>query len=145
MNIYTIGFTKKSAEEFFTLLKKNNVSIVYDIRLNNSNQLAGFSKGKDLKYFLKVINNMEYSHENIFAPTKEILDSYKKKKITWEEYEELYKELLDKRNVYKYIKEKELIKEGICFLCSEQMPTNCHRKLLAEYIKEKYEVDIYHL
>ena len=145
MNIYTIGFTKKTAEEFFTLLKNNNISIVYDVRLNNSNQLAGFSKGKDLKYFLKIINNMEYSHENIFAPTKEILDSYKRKNITWEEYENLYIDLLDNRNIYKYIEEKKILKEGSCFLCSEQMPTKCHRRLLVEYIKQMYEINICHL
>ena len=74
MNIYTIGFTKKSAEQFFTILKDNKISKICDVRLNNSNQLAGFSKGRDLKFFLSRIGNIEYSHELIFAPTKEILD-----------------------------------------------------------------------
>ena len=97
MNIYTIGFTKKSAEQFFTILKDNKISKICDVRLNNSNQLAGFSKGRDLKFFLSRIGNIEYSNELIFAPTKEILDNYKKKKITWDEYEELYIGLLEER------------------------------------------------
>lgn len=145
MNIYTIGFTKKSAKEFFTLLKKNNISIVYDIRLNNYNQLAGFSKGKDLEFFLKEINNIGYSHEKIFAPTKEILDDYKKKRITWKEYEEMYKNLLEKRKVYTYIEQNKIIKEGACFLCSEHIPDQCHRRLLVDYISNRFEVNIKHL
>lgn len=105
MNIYTIGFTKKSAEQFFTILKDNKISKICDVRLNNSNQLAGFSKGRDLKFFLSRIGNIEYSHELIFAPTKEILDNYKKKKITWDEYEELYIGLLEERDIYKTLEE----------------------------------------
>ncbi len=52
MNIYTIGFTKKSAKEFFEILKKNEIEQVIDIRLNNTSQLSGFAKKNDLKYFL---------------------------------------------------------------------------------------------
>ncbi len=145
MNIYTIGFTKKSAKEFFTILGNNKVSKVYDIRLNNSNQLSGFSKGRDLEYFLSSISNIEYSHEVIFAPTKEILDTYKKKKITWDEYEKLYIDLLEERDIYKYIEHKNILKEGICFLCSEPTEKECHRRLLVEYLSKKYNISIKHL
>lgn len=145
MNIYTIGFTKKSAEQFFTILKDNNVTEVCDIRLNNSNQLAGFSKGRDLEYFLKEINNMGYLHEIMLAPTKEILDKYKKNNITWDEYETLYIRLLEERNIYKYIEVNNILKEGICFLCSEATEAECHRRLLVEYINRKYNVQIKHL
>lgn len=145
MNIYTIGFTKKSAEQFFKILINNKVSKVYDVRLNNSNQLAGFSKGRDLEFFLSSIGNIDYSHEIIFAPTKEILDNYKKKNITWDEYEKLYIELLEKRDIYKYIEENNILKEGICFLCSEPVEEECHRRLLVEYISKKYNIQIKHL
>lgn len=145
MNIYTIGFTKKSAKEFFTILENNNVSKVYDIRLNNSNQLAGFSKGRDLEFFLSRLCDIDYSHELMFAPTKEILDDYKKKNITWNEYEKLYTKLLDERNIYKYLEEKNILKDGSCFLCSEPVESECHRRLLVEYISKKYDIQIKHL
>lgn len=145
MNIYTIGFTKKSAEQFFNIIKDNNISKVYDIRLNNSNQLAGFSKGRDLEYFLRTISNVEYSHEVIFAPTKEILDNYKKKNITWSEYEQLYINLLQKRDIYRYIETNDILKDNICFLCSEPEEKECHRRLLVEYISNMYNIKIKHL
>lgn len=145
MDIYTIGFTKKSAKEFFSILRDNKVIKVYDIRLNNSNQLAGFSKGRDLEFFLSSISNIEYSHEVMFAPTKEILDNYKKKNITWDEYEKLYIKLLEERSIYKYIEEKNILREGICFLCSEPTEKECHRRLLVEYLSKKYNIVIKHL
>lgn len=145
MDIYTIGFTKKSAKEFFSILGDNKVSKVYDIRLNNSNQLAGFSKGRDLEFFLSSISNIEYSHEVMFAPTKEILDNYKKKNITWDEYEKLYIKLLEERSIYKYVEEKNILREGICFLCSEPTEKECHRRLLVEYLSKKYNIVIKHL
>ena len=134
--VYTIGFTKKTAEEFFDLLEINNVKIVFDVRLNNSTQLAGFSKGRDLEYFLKKILSIDYIHDTNFSPTKEILDNYKKGNITWDTYEKKFYELLKTRKVEKYI-EKELKNklDGICFLCSENAPEHCHRRLVAEYIK----------
>ena len=82
MKLFTIGFTKKSAKEFFELLTNNDIKKLIDIRLNNVSQLAGFSKGNDLKYFLKELCGIQYSHNVNLAPTKDILDDYKKKKIT---------------------------------------------------------------
>jgi uncharacterized protein (DUF488 family) len=53
MKIYTIGFTQKTAEQFFNLIKDNGIEFVVDVRLNNSSPLAGFTKETDLRYFLK--------------------------------------------------------------------------------------------
>ena len=44
MKVYTLGISKKSAEEFFTILKKTDVKKVIDIRLNNRSQLLSFRK-----------------------------------------------------------------------------------------------------
>jgi uncharacterized protein (DUF488 family) len=85
MKLYTIGFTKKSAEQFFSLLKKNNVKCVIDIRLNNKSQLAGFTKEEDLKYFLQAIAGIDYCHMLLFAPTDEILKKYQNKEISWDD------------------------------------------------------------
>jgi len=136
MKLFTIGFTKKSAKEFFELLTNNDIKKLIDIRLNNVSQLAGFSKGNDLKYFLKELCGIQYSHNVNLAPTKDILDDYKKKKITWSQYEKSFIDLLDHRNInddlINYL-EREI--GGVCLLCSESTPENCHRRLVAEYIQ----------
>jgi len=129
-NIFSIGFTKKSANSFFELLIKNNVNKVVDVRLNNTSQLAGFSKGDDLKYFLKKIADIDYVYEFIFAPTKEILDSYKKGLIDWNDYEKRYVKLMEDRKVKDYIIIKgENYWKSSCLLCSEEKADNCHRRL----------------
>lgn len=147
--VFTIGFTKKSAEEFFSILRSRGVKKLVDIRLNNSSQLAGFSKGDDLKFFSKEICAIDYYHDLNFAPTKEILDDYKNKKISWGKYEELYINLLRKRNINKWLEEHyKLDFEGICFLCSEEKADKCHRRLASEYIAESYpdlKLEIIHL
>jgi len=137
--IFSVGFTKKKAKYFFDLLISNNVKKVIDVRLNNSSQLAGFTKCDDLKYFLKQIADIDYVCEPIFAPTKEILDAYKKGNINWEEYEKEYIELMCKRKVYEFIqsKGKEYWQES-CMLCSEETAEKCHRRLAINAIKEVY-------
>lgn len=137
ITLFTIGFTKKSARTFFELLQNNEIKRIIDIRLNNVSQLAGFTKKEDFEYFLGTIQNADYKHLPIFAPSDDILSAYKKKQITWKEYEEKYKKLISERQVEKYITLDEL--DGSCLLCSEDKPDFCHRRLLAEYFKTKWE------
>ena len=149
IKIYTIGFTKKTAEDFFDILRKNKVKTVYDVRLNNTTQLAGFTKGRDLEYFLREILSVNYIHNIKFSPTKEILNDYKKNIIDWKTYEERFNKLLLNRKLETYIREnlKNQL-DGICFLCSESTPEKCHRRLVAEYIKKLLsdeEIEIIHI
>ncbi len=145
MEIYTIGFTKKSAEQFFGALRKAGIKRLIDIRLNNSSQLAGFTKQDDLAFFLKEICGAEYVHNLVLAPTKEILDGYKKGKITWKEYEGRFNSLLTERKVEEKI-DRELFGVPTVLLCSEPRPEKCHRRLVAEYLSKKWSnVDIRHL
>jgi len=144
IHLYTIGFTKKSAEQFFSLLLNNGVKRLVDIRINNSSQLAGFAKGADLQYFARAIGNMDYVYMEDFAPTKELLSDYQNKRVDWNEYQKIYHHLLKERN----IAEKYSIRDfdGSCFLCSEDTPDHCHRRLLVEFFKAKNKnVEILHL
>jgi len=149
MNIYTIGFTKKSAEQFFSLLKKNNVKYIIDVRVNNSSQLAGFTKGNDLQYFLKELLGIGYIQDTLLAPSREIFNAYRDKSITWSELEVDFIKLLEERNIKKHVEEDiSGILEDSCLLCSEETPERCHRKLVAEYIQREYdneEIRIIHL
>ena len=106
MDLFTIGFTQKSAEQFFELIKKHKIELLLDIRLNNKSQLAGFTKGSDLKYFLAQISECQYEHCIDCAPTKEILDAYKKGQISWEDYERLYLPLMEKRRAVELVLKK---------------------------------------
>ena len=144
IDLFTIGFTKKSAREFFELLSKANIKQIIDTRLNNKSQLAGFAKRSDLEYFLKKIGNIDYIHILDFAPTKEILDEYKKKKSSWEDYEKKFIQLMNERQIEKKIALDQL--DRGCLLCSEAKPHNCHRRLVAEYLNQKLgNINISHL
>jgi len=134
-NLYTIGFSKKTAKNFFYILKEAGVKKVIDTRRNNVSQLAGFTKKRDLEYFLE-IHNIEYSHNLDFAPTLDMLKDYQNKNITWDKYDELYTKLI--------IENKSLEKYDIsyfnhsCLMCSESTSEYCHRGILAEMIKKKF-------
>ena len=134
MTLYTIGFTKKTAKEFFTLIKENNISLLVDIRLNNKSQLAGFTKGADLQYFLKIICNCDYFYCEEFAPTKEILEAYQKKELDWQEYERLYIRLMNERGAYITFANRFMLYENVVLLCSEPTADRCHRGILSEML-----------
>lgn len=144
IDLFTIGFTKKTARNFFTLVSNSGIKRIIDTRLNNVSQLAGFAKRKDLEYFLKEIANIEYVHILDLAPTKDILDNYKKKKGDWETYEKSFLDLMKKRQIENKISPELL--DGGCLLCSEAKPHNCHRRLVAEYLNNKLgNINICHL
>ena len=145
MEIYTIGFTKKTAEKFFSLLKTNRIRRLLDVRLNNVSQLAGFTKKDDLAFFLKTICNADYLHELLLAPTQDLLDAYKKNKGSWEIYEEQFNELIRNRAIEQQI-DRELFETPTALLCSEPTAQHCHRRLVAEYLKNEWgDVSIVHL
>ncbi|MBE3097034.1 MAG: DUF488 domain-containing protein [Planctomycetes bacterium] len=133
VRLFTIGFTKKTAREFFTALREAGVRRVVDVRLSNASQLAGFTKKEDLAYFLREIGDIDYVHRPDLAPTKEILDAYKKKNLTWPEYEERFARLVAERKVETLLVPGDL--DQACLLCSEPKPDKCHRRLVAEYIQ----------
>lgn len=144
MKIFTIGFTKKSAEQFFARLKQPGLKRLVDARLNNVSQLAGFTKKNDLKFFLREIGKIDYVHLPELAPTQDILDAYKKNGGDWSTYEKQFLALLASRRIEDKL-DKSLI-EGGCLLCSEATPEHCHRRLVAEYLRDKWgNVEIQHL
>lgn len=146
VNIHTIGFTKKTAEHFFNALKINGVIRIIDTRLNNNSQLSGFAKAKDLEFFLRKICNIDYEYRAELAPTKKILDDYKNKKITWDQYAEEYLNLMEQRLISSKLSSLDV--DNGCLLCSEDKPHHCHRRLLAEYLKQQWsnqKTDINHI
>jgi len=144
IKLFTIGFTRKSAEHFFTLLNRAGVQRVLDIRLNNVSQLAGFAKRDDLRFFLKALCGIDYLHLPSLAPSKELLDAYRKNGCDWPTYRSGFLNLISEREIEKRVS-KELI-DGGCLLCSEEAPDHCHRRLAAEYLADKWgDLEITHL
>ncbi len=144
ISLFTIGFTKKTAEEFFTKLRDAKVARVLDVRLNNNSQLAGFAKRENLPYFLRVIADIDYVHIPELAPTQEMLTKYKKQKGGWAAYEKEFLGLIEERKI-QGSQRKELFHWG-CLLCSEHEPDECHRRLVAEYLGRHWgNVEVTHL
>jgi uncharacterized protein (DUF488 family) len=146
MEIFTIGFTQTTAEDFFGRLKSNDIERLLDVRLNNRSQLAGFAKRDDLAYFLRVLVGAKYEHEPLLAPSQEILDAYKKKKrMPWQEYEDRFLRLMRDRRVQDELR-PEAFEQRTVLLCSEATPEHCHRRLVAEYLAEHWtNLQIVHL
>jgi uncharacterized protein (DUF488 family) len=134
MKINTIGFTKKNAEMFFSLVKGESVKTLIDVRLNNVSQLAGFAKRDDLRFFLRELCSTDYVHLPELAPTKELLNGYKKGVISWERYEDGFLNIMAQRNIERILQPSLL--EDSCLLCSEHEPHFCHRRLVTEYLNQ---------
>jgi len=144
MNLFTIGFTKKTAEVFFNKLRHSGAKRIVDVRLNNVSQLAGFAKRNDLQFFLREVCGMDYAYVPELAPTKDILDEYKKNKGDWSVYEGKFLDLMRQREIEKRV-DPMLLEEG-CLLCSEDKPHHCHRRLVAEYLKQHWgDIEVTHL
>jgi Protein of unknown function, DUF488 len=133
ITLFTIGFTGKSAEEFFEKLRNARVRRLIDTRLNNVSQLAGFTKKRDLEYFLRTIAQIDYLHDAQLAPTKELLDGYKKKQMDWQHYERGFLDLMESRKPDQRLSPHDL--DLACLLCSEPTPEHCHRRLVVEYLQ----------
>ena len=144
MRLLTIGFTKKTAQRFFEMLRNAGVKRVVDVRLNNASQLAAFAKRDDLAWFLREIGDMAYTHVPTLAPTKALLAAYRKGDIDWPTYEKRFLDLMRERRVEETL-DRKLLDEG-CLLCSEDQPHQCHRRLVAEYLRDRWgNVEVVHL
>jgi len=144
LKTFTIGFTKKSAEDFFGKLHEAGVKSIIDVRLNNSSQLAGFAKKEDLRFFLKAIHGIDYVHIPELAPTQDILDAYKKHNGDWTVYEDKFLNLMEQRRIESTVA-RDTIDNG-CLLCSEHLPKHCHRRLVVEYLQRHWgNIDIQHI
>lgn len=166
MKIYTIGFTKKKAEDFFELLRKEGIEQLIDVRINNMSQLAGFTKRDDFIYFLEQILGTEYLHEPLLAPTEELLKDYRTKikdcqtknstknkdkegrkkalearklckENVWKVYEKTFLKLMSERKIENTIP-RDMFAKRTMLLCSELGPENCHRRLVLEYLDKAW-------
>ncbi len=144
IKVFTIGYAGKNAREFFAILKQSGIRKVIDVRLYNTSQLAGFTKRQDIEYFLQTIVNAKYIHLPIMAPTKQLLNDYKKGLINWQQYETQFKGVITQRQIDKHLIPQDI--DMSCFLCSEAKADNCHRRLVAEYLAKVWQnVSIHHL
>jgi uncharacterized protein (DUF488 family) len=145
VEICTIGFTQTTAERFFARLAEARVERLLDVRLNNTSQLAGFAKAQDLPYFARELVGAVYEHEPLLAPTQEILDAYKKRKGDWRAYEREFQALMESRRIHEVLAPA-AFERRTALLCSEAEPERCHRRLVVEFLAERWPgVEIAHL
>jgi uncharacterized protein (DUF488 family) len=138
VDIYSIGFTKTTAEGFFTRLIEAGVHRVLDVRLNTTSQLAGFAKGQDIPYLLRTIADIDYEHEPLLCPSADILESYKRRgDMPWSEYEERFRALMEQRRVAERL-DPASFERATALLCSEATPEHCHRRLVIEHLAEHW-------
>jgi uncharacterized protein (DUF488 family) len=143
MKIYTIGFTRSSAEHFFTRLKDAQAARLIDVRLNNVSQLAGFAKRDDLRFFTQRLCGIGYEHKLALAPTQPMLSDYRAGRDGWDAYAARFLDLMAQRRIEQLDRDQ---LAGACLLCSEDQPHHCHRRLVAEYLRDKWrDVEIVHL
>ena len=142
--LYTIGFTKKTAEQFFGLLKEAGVKRVVDVRRRPNSQLAGFANNRDLAWFLHKLCDVDYLHVAELAPSPELLNDYRQKRIDWNGYEPRFEQQMEKANIKDRM--RKILRSGDCFLCSEDVPDQCHRRLVAEHLVDWWvNVEVKHL
>ncbi|MDX9860516.1 MAG: DUF488 domain-containing protein [Rhodospirillales bacterium] len=134
--LFTIGFTKTTAEGFFDRLLTAGVKTVVDVRLHNTSQLAGFAKADDLAFFLGKIGGIRYVHEPLLAPTEAIMKAFKKEKGDWETFQRQFLDLMARRRIEDRLAPAGL--DGACLLCSEDKPHRCHRRLVCDYLNERW-------
>ena len=134
--VFTVGFTRKTAADFFEKLRAAGIKRVVDVRLHNVSQLAGFSKRDDLQYFLRQILGVDYVEAPLLAPTQPLMDALKKNKGPWEDFERAFLRLMEERRIEKEIDPALLA--GGCLLCSEEQPHHCHRRLVVEYLQHRW-------
>jgi uncharacterized protein (DUF488 family) len=143
MKLFTIGFTRKSAERFFETLHGAGVERLIDVRLNNRSQLAGFAKRDDLRYFLERICGIEYLATGELAPEPAMLAAYRRDRA-WHRYSGEYRDLIARREVERSLAQANF--RNACLLCSEHEPEHCHRTIAAEYLQQQWgDVQIVHL
>ncbi|WP_370327554.1 DUF488 family protein [Euzebya sp.] len=142
--LYTIGFTRSSAEDFFGRLRDAGVTRLLDIRLNNRSQLAGFSKAGDIEFFLRELVGADYEHRPDLAPTQDLLKGYRGGDVGWEPFADAFLDLMAERRIEE--SDRTRFEGGAVLLCSEPTADRCHRRLVAEYLAERWsDLEIAHL
>ncbi|MDQ2842457.1 MAG: DUF488 domain-containing protein [Acidobacteriota bacterium] len=65
-----------------------------------------------------------------------MLDDFKKSTHGWTTYESRFNSLVKERRIEQTLSREEL--DGACLLCSEAKLHHCHRRLVAEYLREAW-------
>ena len=144
--VYTIGFTRRTAEDFFETLRRAGVKRLLDVRLRNTSQMAIFARRQDLPYFLRELNGMDYEHQPLLSPTPELLDDWRSKRITWQQYERVYADIMARRRPELTIAPADFSVPTV-LLCAEPTAEQCHRRLALEHLATAWNhpLDIVHL
>lgn len=147
INLFNIGFTRKTAEEFFGILKDNKIDCLIDIRLNPNGQLSRFAFEKDLPFFLdKLVNGCKYVHRVDLAPENELLKEVRTKGSAMSKeyklFEKAFKQQLESESKIENFVERFKKYQNVVLLCSEPTTEKCHRRIVSEILLNKFSNEI---
>ncbi len=155
IRLHTIGFAGKSAEQFFDALRRAGVQKLIDVRRSNNTLYCGFTRARDLPFFLTHLCGIAYVHEPDFAPSLELLKDYQKRieadrkdPQAWPEYVDRFLAEIAQRPICERFQGHAAGFSAVALLCTESKPDRCHRRLLAEHLKNNCgdcTIEIVHL
>jgi uncharacterized protein (DUF488 family) len=147
INLFNIGFTQKTAEDFFEILKKNKIDCMVDVRLNPNGQLSRFAFEKDLPYFLEnLVDGCKYFHREDLAPKKELLKQVRDKNDSMSKDYKLFEKAFNSQLIKESMISNFVVKyakyHNVVLLCSEPTTEKCHRRLVSQMLLERFKNDI---
>ena len=159
MEFFTIGVYNSTEKEFFGKLTKNNIDTFCDIRQRRGVRGAKYSFVNSNK-LQQILNELEIKYGYIpeLAPTSEIRGLQKeidleKGELKKERHElgkvfviEYKNKVLKKFDFETFIESLDQVGASkVVFFCVEEFPEACHRSIVTDKLKEKFNCHITHL
>ncbi len=132
--IFLLSAYETSAADFFQTLVRNKADLMLDVRQGNTSQLCGFTKKKDLAFFVPQLTGADYIHDVVFAPDRELLDLYTKYHMPWEDYAREYEKIIRKRDGVAHFKERYGKYHSVCLLGTATRKRRSHNEVLRDLL-----------
>ena len=136
MDIHTISAYETTASKFFGCLEEWKIDLALDVRLKNTNQLAGFTKRDDLAYFVKRLTGAEYKHDLLFAPAPTLFERSIHGNIDWDAYASAYRDDLRERNAIEQFFDRYGDKRSVALVGTATRARRSHAEVLKEMLEE---------
>jgi uncharacterized protein (DUF488 family) len=144
MPLCTIGYEKRTLDEYIDLLLANGVEVVLDVRETAWSHKPGFSKTA-LSAGLEVAG-ISYVHLRIAGNPKwlrEAAGSHAECLALYRSYVEHHPEVL--ASLSAALREQGVAHRRIALTCFERHPEDCHRGILAEAWSASHRDEVMHL
>jgi hypothetical protein len=131
-------------KEFFNFIHENGITKIWDVRRTPNGQYGCFFDTNIMQWCCDH-DNIKFEWKLEFAPEKELFSACNEENWDLLTYAKAYftPQIIRALN---NVKIQELALDGVAILCAEQELFNCHRVLIAEYLKMRFpQIKIEHL